>query len=141
MQSQSNPRAAKRASPTLAEVAQARPRCASGAPPRSRSHYDAILELLREHGSQGVLGSELYDQPHLCGRSPRNRVSELRRDGFVISGQARGSSDWHYVLLPDSGDWYERERGPRPPDHPWKTPFSPKRQSEDFQLTPPEVRR
>ena len=94
------------------------PKPATGAPARTRSHYDAILALLRERGSAGVLSSELYDQPHLYGRSPRNRISELRRDGSVISGQARGSSDWHYVLLPDSADWYERETGrPRPEEH------------------------
>ena len=85
------------------------------APARTRSHYDAILALLRERGPQGVLASELYDQPHLYGRSPRNRISELRHDGFVISGQAHGVSDWHYVLVSASDDWYLQVAGkPRP---------------------------
>jgi hypothetical protein len=91
------------------------PKSGSGAPARTASHRDRILDLLRERSSQGILASEMYDQPHLFGRSPRNRISELRRDGFVISGEARGASDWHYVLLPDSEDWFERETGqPRP---------------------------
>ena len=100
--------------PTTTEtLQQAKP--PRGAPARTRSHYNAILALLRERGPRGVLGSELYDAPYLYGRSPRNRISELRRDGFVISGEARGASDWHYVLLPDSSDWYEQTTGhPRP---------------------------
>jgi hypothetical protein len=91
------------------------PQRGTGPPPRTRTHYAAILALLRERGPQGVLASELYNQPHLYGRSPRNRISELRRDGFVISGQARGSSDWHYVLVSSSEDWYMHVTGkPRP---------------------------
>jgi hypothetical protein len=100
---------------SVEQIEQAKPGRPCGAPVRTRSHYDAILALLRERGPQGVLASELYDHPHLYGRSPRNRISELRRDGFVISGEARGASDWHYVLLPDSPDWYLQATGkPRP---------------------------
>jgi hypothetical protein len=97
-----------------------------GAPARTRSHYAAILQLLRERGPQGVLGSELYSSPDLYGRSPRNRISELRRDGHLIEGRAHGASDWFYRLIRDnagvspmaraeSRDWYERAAGrPRP---------------------------
>jgi hypothetical protein len=112
-------------STTLDELAQAEPKRGSGAPTRSRSHYEAILELLRERGPQGVLGSELYSHPDLYGRSPRNRVSELRKDGHLIEGKPHGASDWFYRLirdnagvkpLADSPDWYERVSGqPRPP--------------------------
>ncbi|SRR6266481_832260 len=70
-------------------------------PARTRSHYLRILELLRERGPRGVLGSELYARPELYGRSPRNRISELRRDGYRIEGAARGASDWHYKLVED----------------------------------------
>jgi hypothetical protein len=84
---------------TLSEVAQARPKRGAGAPARSRSHYAAILQLLRERGPQGVLGSELYSHPEMYGRSPRNRISELRRDGHLIEGKAHGSSDWFYRLI------------------------------------------
>jgi hypothetical protein len=109
------------------------PRRGTGAPSRTRSHYDAILALLHERGPEGVLASELYDHPHLYGRSPRNRISELRRDGFVISGEARGSSDWHYVLVSASTDWYERVTGkPRP--------CAASAQEDCFVLTPPEPR-
>lgn len=100
---------------TREKIEQAKPQRPRGAPVRTRSHYNAILALLRERGPQGILASELYDQPHLYGRSPRNRISELRRDGFVISGEARGASDWHYILLPASSDWFEELTGrPRP---------------------------
>lgn len=137
--------------PTLQELREAKPHPRSGAPARSRSHYEAILELLRERGPQGVLGSELYAQPELYGRSPRNRISELRRDGHLIEGNPHGSSDWFYRLirdnagakpLADSPDWYEKQHGPRPASHPWKKPFSQKRLTEPdcFMLTPPEPR-
>lgn len=105
---------------TFDELTQATPRRASGAPARSRSHYEAILELLRERGPQGVLGSELYSRPDLYGRSPRNRISELRKHGHLIEGKPHGSSDWFYRLIRDnagpkpqaeSSDWYERATG------------------------------
>lgn len=115
------PEANARQFPSLAEVARARPRRGNGAPARSRSHYEAILQLLRDRGSAGVLSSELYDAPNLFGRSPRNRISELRRDGHLIEGRPQGSADWFYCLIrdnagakPQAGDWYEREHGPRP---------------------------
>src|SRR5712671_3238499 len=78
--------------PTLGEVAESRPPRATGAPSRTRSHYDRILALLRERGPAGVLSSELYDAPHLFGRSPRNRISELRRDGHLIKTLHAGAS-------------------------------------------------
>ncbi len=143
----------KAAGPTLAAVAQARPQFGSGAPCRTRSHYAAILKLLRERAEQGqgVLGSELYSRPDLYGRSPRNRISELRRDGCLIEGKPHGSADWFYKLIrdgsgvnPASSDWYVRQTGkPRPAAHPWKTAFSEKRLADPdcFILTPPEPRR
>jgi hypothetical protein len=97
------------------------------APERTRTYYARILALLRERGPVGVLASELYDAPRRYGRSPRNRISELRLDGHRIEGNPRGSSDWHYVLTreaapaaasstaAESSDWYERQTGkPRP---------------------------
>ena len=105
---------------TFGELEQARPKRSSGAPARSRSHYDAILELLRKRGLQGVLGSELYSHPNLYGRSPRNRISELRKDGHLIEGKPYGASDWFYRLIRDnagatpqaeSPDWYECATG------------------------------
>ena len=86
------------------------------------------------------MGSELYDSPEKFGRSPRNRISELRKEGFLISGEPHGACDWHYVLLrdtagikplSDSPDWYERQAGrPRPGRQP--------AQEDCFVLTPPE---
>jgi hypothetical protein len=87
--------------PALSEVARARPSRGSGAPARCSSHKAAILALLRERGPAGILSSELYDAPERYGRSPRNRISELRREGCLIEGSARGSSDWFYRLIRD----------------------------------------
>jgi hypothetical protein len=109
------------APPTLEEIARSRPKRSAGAPPRTLSHKANLLELLKERGSRGVLASELYNSPEKFGRSPRNRLSELRKEGHLIQGEPRGASDWHYVLVrdasgqkPDSRDWYERQHGPRP---------------------------
>src|SRR6267143_757756 len=84
--------------PTLGELAESRPPRGSGAPSRTRSHYDRILALLRERGPAGVLSSELYDQPHLFGRSPPTRISELRQDGHLIKTIPAGASVVRYVL-------------------------------------------
>ncbi len=83
---------------------------APGAPARTKSHRAAILALLRNRGPRGVLASELYDAPTLYGRSPRNRISELRQDGYRIEGAARGASDWHYWLFED------KPTDPEPPE-------------------------
>jgi hypothetical protein len=82
----------------LEEMAKARPPRGTGAPSRSRSHYTRILELLRARGPAGVLSSELYDAPHLYGRSPRNRVSEMRADGQLIQTVPVGASAVRYIL-------------------------------------------
>jgi hypothetical protein len=84
---------------------------------RSHSHYQNILDLLRARGPAGVLSSELYDCPGKFGRSPRNRVSELRRDGFSIQTVHVNASTVRYVLLagraeqPAPRDWYEEQTG------------------------------
>jgi hypothetical protein len=88
--------------PSLGELAQTRPQRGTGPPKRCASHKSAILALLRERGPQGVLGSELYSRPNLYGRSPRNRVCELRKDGHLIEGKPHGASDWWYRLIRDS---------------------------------------
>src|SRR5882762_7960454 len=85
--------------PTLGELAESRPPRGSGAPSRTRSHYDRILALLRERGPAGVLSSELYDASELYGRSPRNRISEMRADGHLIKTLPAGASVVKYVLL------------------------------------------
>lgn len=95
---------------TVEQLQQAIPRRGIGAPSRTRSHYERILALLRERGPAGVLASELYDAPSLYGRSPRNRISELRKDGHLISGKPRGS-DWHYILIREN-----ESPTPRPPE-------------------------
>src|SRR5215831_14313476 len=118
----------RQSKPSVSELRRAIPQRGTFAPGRSGSHYVAILQLLRDRGPQGVLGSELYARPELYGRSPRNRISELRKAGHLIEGKAQGSSDWFYCLIrdnagakpvADSGDWYERQTGqarPKPQD-------------------------
>ena len=105
------------------------------APGRTRTHYARILALLRERGPASVLASELYYSPHLYGRSPRDRISELRRDGHRIDRNPRGSSDWHYVLIreaaPDAAsstatalcDWYTASAGKARPHTPPESLF------------------
>ena len=100
--------------PTLEEVANARPPRGMGAPKKAGSHYERILTLLKERGPAGVLSSELYDQPHLYGRCPRNRVSEIRKAGHMVRTLPAGTSVVRYVLTHEN---------PAPP------PAAPKRQS------------
>ena len=73
---------------------------------RTRSHYQNIAELLRNRAEQGlgVRSSELCREPLLYGRSPRNRVSELRKAGSDIGSKpyAEGDSDWFYWLRADT---------------------------------------
>jgi hypothetical protein len=79
---------------------------------RAASHYKNILDLLRVRGTAGVLSSELYDHPEQFGRSPRNRVSEMRlRDGFSIRTVQVSSSTVRYILQEGPQDWYTRETG------------------------------
>ena len=105
---------------TLETLRQAKPLRSSGAPERAHAQYGRILSLLRERGSVGVLARELYDCPEQFGRSPRNRISELRKDGHLISGQWEGK-DFRYRLL--------REAASPSPSRPH---FKPAKQSGDF---------
>ncbi len=84
---------------------------------RTRSHYANIAELLKQRGEQGlgIRGSELYSDVERFGRSPRNRISELRRDGWSIGGKASGDADWFYWLRSDNaGRTYPTRRFDEP---------------------------
>src|SRR5260370_16338797 len=101
-----------------------------GPPPTANSQRHRILERLRSAGQCGVLAAELYDDPQCrYGRSPRNRISELRAMGHKITGEWESKVDFRYTLveetqapkaLPDYNaqkklNWYERQTGhPRP---------------------------
>jgi helix-turn-helix protein len=115
--------------PTLAEVAESRPPRASGAPSRTRSHYERILALLRDRGPAGVLSSELYDSPELYGRSPRNRISELRQAGHLIRTIPAGGSVVRYVLAHENPVPAPARPEPRRPE-PLKTLFDLTRDPE-----------
>ena len=111
--------------PTIDELILACPRRGTGAGSRSASRYAAILRLFANQATdgKGILGSELYSHRELYGRSPRNRISELRRRGHLIEGKPQGGSDWFYWRirdaqgrpsanrLIDSHGWYERQTG------------------------------
>jgi hypothetical protein len=90
----------QRTPPSLVDVAQAKPGRGTGAPARCASHTQNILRLLWDRGAQRILGSELYSRPDLYGRSPRNHISELRKDGHPIEGKPHGSADWFYRRSP-----------------------------------------
>jgi Helix-turn-helix domain len=98
----------------------------TGPPETARSQRDQILQRLREAGRGGVLAAEFYDDRNRrYGRSPRNRISELRAIGHKISGEWESKVDYRYTLieeteapklLPDYNaqrklDWYERQTG------------------------------
>jgi hypothetical protein len=85
--------------PSQADMRDCRPQRGTGAPARTRSHKQNILRLLRERGHVGVRGSELYSRPDLYGRSPRNRISELRAEGAFIEGKSHGAADWWYRMI------------------------------------------
>jgi len=88
---------------------------------RASSHYDNIADLLRERAEQGlgVKGSELYSDVERFGRSPRNRISELRRDGWNVGGKFSGDSDWFYWLRSDNaGRTYPTRRFDEPENPP-----------------------
>lgn len=119
--------------PTIAEVGQAKPRRSHGAPSRCSSHKAAILALLRERGAQGVLGSELYNFPEKFGRSPRNRISELRKEGCLISGEPRGASDWFYRLIRDKDGVAPSKPEPTKPV---ESEFMQRRREEEAQAMP-----
>jgi hypothetical protein len=97
-----------------------------GPSPTANSQRQRILERLRDAGQRGVLAAELYDDPQCrYGRSPRNRISELRAMGHKITGEWEGRVNFRYTLieetrapqtLPDYNaqkklDWYERQTG------------------------------
>lgn len=98
----------------------------TGPPASAHSQRERIFERLRDAGACGVLAAEFYDDPQCrYGRSPRNRISELRAMGHKITGEWESKVDFRYTLieetqapkaLPDYGaqkklDWYERQTG------------------------------
>jgi hypothetical protein len=106
--------------PTPEQVGRARPPRGNGAPSRCKSHKERILVLLKERGPAGVLSSELYDSPKLYGRSPRNRISEMRRDGCLIETVPAGIATVRYTLLRDESGT-PPARNPSPPPTDWYT--------------------
>ena len=107
----------------------ARPVSGSGPPERAASLRQRILERLLEASSRGVLASDFYNDPQCrYGRSPRNRISELRKMGHRIAGKWEVKTDFRYTLLEEtvsakplpecspkqstpSDDWYRRAAG------------------------------
>jgi hypothetical protein len=71
---------------------------------RARSHKANLLELLRARGAVGVRSDELYAWPTTFGRSPRNRIADLRAEGFVIETQTIDRYSVRYVLRGPGAD-------------------------------------
>jgi hypothetical protein len=74
--------------------------CERGAPtPRAATQRQRILELLQLRGSLGVSNLELYARPYLFGVSGRNRISELRKEGYAIKVERLPGGYAKYILL------------------------------------------
>lgn len=124
--------------PALKEVERARPHKPDG--PREERTDDAqrLLECLREVGAAGITTGELIRDGRF-GLRPPNRVMDLRKAGHLIETIREGNGAFRYRLIrenPDpqpprsrsktteqttlssSGDWYERQHGPRPSGKP-----------------------
>jgi hypothetical protein len=105
--------------PTLSEIAKAKPLRGTGAPSNTRSHYTNAAKLLCERGEQGsgIHGSYLYEHPELYGRSPRNRIHELRQDGWIIgSKRAAGGLAFYWLIRDNTGRSYPTsQHGEAPP--------------------------
>jgi len=67
-----------------------------GAPARAGSHRANVRAFLVERGAIGVLSREMYERPELYGRSPRNRVSELKKAGDIIGTRWEGE-EYRYI--------------------------------------------
>jgi hypothetical protein len=91
------------------ELAQARPLRGNGPPANARSHYNNVAKLLCERGEQGLCaeGSYMYAHPELYGRSPRNRIHELKEDGWII-GRKRGDGGMavYWLIRDNTGKSY-----------------------------------
>lgn len=101
----------------------------TGPPLSASSQRQRILEQLRLAGSAGILASQLYSEPSRFGRSPRNRISELRKMGHKISGKWESRTDFRYRLIEETPapkalpnynvqkrlDWYEQQTGRKRP--------------------------
>jgi hypothetical protein len=77
------------------------PHLQHGAPERTKSHYVRMFNLLKERGAVGVTSDELYEAPQLYGRSPRNRIAEMRKRGLNIATLSVSSHSVRYVLISD----------------------------------------
>lgn len=139
-------------------------------PSRNNHHRQAVLDYFRAlpknlPGRQCPSTSELTHDGRF-GLRPPNRINELmhgKHDGHAYDFErisfGHGEYRWRFhepnrpgypkdkrqsvLPLAPGEDWYTRQTGkPRPPSHPWKAAFSPKRLSDSdcFELTPPEPR-
>lgn len=89
---------------TLEDLAQARSLRGNGPPANTRSHYANLAKRLCECGEQGlgVSAAYLYEHPELYGRSPRNRIHELKEDGWIIGRKRSDGGMAFYWLIRDN---------------------------------------
>ena len=105
---------------------------------RTRAHKERIAALLVERAEQGmgVQGSDLYDHPELYGHSPRNRISELGKNGWDIGRKQGEHRCFFYWLRRDgNGRTYPTRRFDDPEPAP-ESAFMRRRREEQEQSAP-----
>jgi len=89
---------------------------------RAGKHKKRIAALLIERGEHGmaVHAADLYEHPELYGRSPRNRISDLKRKNGWDIGRRPGERKCHFYWLRRDGDGrtYPTQHFDGPPNHP-----------------------
>jgi hypothetical protein len=91
---------------------------------RAQNHKGNVASLLVERALQGmgfrVLEPEVLHHPELYGRRPPNRICELRKAGWKISGKEVGSGDFFYWLQfdGDGNSYPQTRRFDEPPNCP-----------------------
>jgi len=76
---------------------------------RTESQKSNLLADLIERGERGITSAELYSDHERYGVSPRNRASELRKEGYQIKTIHLSSGLVRYILTGEPS-----ERAPMP---------------------------
>lgn len=89
---------------------------------RTKNHKENVAALLiaRALDGMGVRSIEdLYSHPELYGVSPRNRISELGKDGWDIGRKPCGNGTFYWLRKDGQGRTYpQTRRFDEPPNSP-----------------------